>query len=284
MTAIEVPPGIRLLATDLDGTLLLNDGTVGERTRAAIDALTDSGVHLVFVTGRPPRWLHPVADMTDHRGTAIGANGGVVIDMREEVITTVRPITTESAVATVDALRALEPSVDFAMEYAAVGNHPTESYFAIGRGYKPRWEVKEHLEVNDAEVLARRPGIIKLLARLEGHHGHDADSLLAAADDALAGLVEVTHSSPDDVLLEISGHGVTKGSTLRLVAEEFGIPREQVVAVGDMPNDIPMLLWAGTSFAVANAHPGARAAAGAVIPPNHEEGVAQVIEAVLRSG
>jgi hydroxymethylpyrimidine pyrophosphatase-like HAD family hydrolase len=99
--------------------------------------------------------------------------------------------------------------------------------------------------------------------------------------DALAGLVETTHSNPDDVLLEMSAHGVTKGSTLRMVAEELGIAAQEVAAVGDMPNDIPMLLWAGASYAVADAHPAAKSAAGSVIGPNSAESVADLIEAIL---
>ena len=287
MTSIEVPAGfpagVRLFATDLDGTLLLPDGTVGDRTRRAIDALADAGVHVVFVTGRPPRWVHPVADMTDHRGIAIGANGAVVIDMRTEIITRARTIVPASARAVVQALRAVAPDIDFAVEYALEGRSTAESFFAIGDTYVPRWEVPEHTEVNKVDALVDRPGITKLLARVSGRHDHDADSFLAAAEDALAGIVEVTHSNPDDVLLEISAHGVTKGSTLQLVADDLGVAAHEVVAVGDMPNDIPMLLWAGASFAVADAHPAARAAAGAVIGSNADEAVASVMEAVLRA-
>ena len=276
-----LPPDIRLFATDLDGTLLLPDGTVGERTRLAIDALSDAGVRVVFVTGRPPRWVHPVADMTDHRGTAIGANGGVTINMADDIITLVRPIPPDSALAAVNALRAITPDIDFAVEYATEGRSTAESFFAIGRTYTPRWEVPAHTEVGDVELLVNRPGITKLLGRPGGAHNHDADSFLEAADQALLGIVEVTHSNSDDVLLEMSGLGVTKGSTLEILAAQWGISAEHVVAVGDMPNDIPMLRWAAMSFAVSDAHPAAREAANAVIGSNADEAVAQLIEAVL---
>lgn len=281
VTAIEVPSGIKLFATDLDGTLLLPGGGVGDRTREALNALADTGVHIVFVTGRPPRWIHPVADATDHHGIAIGANGAVIIDMQTEILTKVRTMAPENALAAANALRAISPDVDFAVEYGIEGKSVSESFFAIGKGYTPRWEVPEHLEVDHADVLLNRSGITKLLARPEGDHSHDADSYLAAAMDALAGIVETTHSNPDDVLLEMSAHGVTKGSTLRLLAEELGIAAHEVAAVGDMPNDIPMLLWAGASYAVADAHPAAKSAAGSVIGPNSAESVADLIEAIL---
>ncbi len=78
---IPVPTGVRVIASDLDGTLLLPDGSVGARTRRALDELRDSDTDLVIVTGRPPRWISPIVEMTGHRGIGIGANGGVVLDL-----------------------------------------------------------------------------------------------------------------------------------------------------------------------------------------------------------
>jgi hydroxymethylpyrimidine pyrophosphatase-like HAD family hydrolase len=84
-------------------------------------------------------------------------------------------------------------------------------------------------------------------------------------------------------MLEMSALGVTKATTLALLCAERGITAAEVVALGDMPNDLPMLAWAGTSYAMANAHPGVRAAAGHVAPANDDDGVAQVIESLLDS-
>jgi hydroxymethylpyrimidine pyrophosphatase-like HAD family hydrolase len=82
----------------------------------------------------------------------------------------------------------------------------------------------------------------------------------------------------------MSAAGVTKASTLALLCADRGIAAEDVVALGDMPNDLPMLAWAGTSYAMANAHPTVRAAADHVAPANDDDGVAQVIESLLDSG
>jgi hydroxymethylpyrimidine pyrophosphatase-like HAD family hydrolase len=76
----------------------------------------------------------------------------------------------------------------------------------------------------------------------------------------------------------MSAAGVTKASTLELLCAELGVGREDVVAFGDMPNDVAMLEWAGTAYAMGNAHPLAKAAADRVAPPNDEDGVAQVLE------
>jgi hydroxymethylpyrimidine pyrophosphatase-like HAD family hydrolase len=75
----------------------------------------------------------------------------------------------------------------------------------------------------------------------------------------------------------MSGHGVTKASTLAMVCRERGIVPEEVVAFGDMPNDLPMLEWAGTAYAMANAHPMVRELADRVAPSNEEDGVAAVL-------
>jgi hydroxymethylpyrimidine pyrophosphatase-like HAD family hydrolase len=79
-------------------------------------------------------------------------------------------------------------------------------------------------------------------------------------------------------MVEISGFGVTKATTLALLADEHGFGPDDAVAFGDMPNDLPMLEWAGTSYAMANAHPTVLDLAEHVAPANDDDGVAQVLE------
>ena len=76
----------------------------------------------------------------------------------------------------------------------------------------------------------------------------------------------------------MSAAGVSKASTLELLCEERGIGADEVVAFGDMPNDLAMLQWAGTSYAMANAHPSVLALAERTAPPNEQDGVATVLE------
>jgi HAD superfamily hydrolase (TIGR01484 family) len=115
---------------------------------------------------------------------------------------------------------------------------------------------------------------VKLLVR---HKAMDADALLAAAHAAVGDLATLTHSSTDG-LLEVSATGVSKASGLAALAEQHGVPADRVVAFGDMPNDLPMLAWAGHGVAVANAHPEVLAIAAEVTARNDEDGVAQVLE------
>lgn len=256
-----------LVATDLDGTLLRTDGTVSDRGRAALAAVERAGVPLVLVTGRPPRWMPPVVEQTGHRGIAICANGALVYDLHTSRVLLTRPVQPAAAAALVRALRAVLPEVSFAVERG-------DGWFGSEPGYPARFPPPA-AEVAAAEVLVELPAV-KVLVR---HPALSADALLAAARAAAAGLpLTLTHSSTDG-LLEVSAAGVTKASALEQLAAERGLARRQVLAFGDMPNDIPLLEWAGWGVAVENAHPAARAAADAVTASNDQDGVACSLEA-----
>jgi hydroxymethylpyrimidine pyrophosphatase-like HAD family hydrolase len=136
--------------------------------------------------------------------------------------------------------------------------------------------------VQPLDELAARTDVVKLLARGHPEGGHDIDELLEKAAGSLAGLVEVTHSDPGGLLLEVSAAGVDKGTALAALAASRGIAAAEVVAVGDMPNDLPMLKWAGAGFAVGNAHADVLASADGLLPGHEDEGVADLLEAVVR--
>jgi hydroxymethylpyrimidine pyrophosphatase-like HAD family hydrolase len=106
--------------------------------------------------------------------------------------------------------------------------------------------------------------------------------MLAIATKELAGLVTVTHSNPHDSLLEISAIGVSKGATLSKMAERLGINAEDCVSFGDNPNDISMLEWCGRSYAMADGHPDAHKAAKSIAEPHTDDGVAMIIEELLK--
>ncbi|MFY9330321.1 MAG: HAD family hydrolase [Candidatus Nanopelagicales bacterium] len=295
--AIPVPDDVRLIASDLDGTLLLPDGSVGARTRQALDELRDSDIDLVIVTGRPPRWIAPIVDMTGHRGIGIGANGGVVLDLANGEVLEVFALAAQVAAEAIDRLRHALPGVVFAVERARPGARlastagaaydrldslpadPTE--FALGDGYRPRWPVPADTHIAPIEELVAQGDVVKILVRPGDDVTFDNDVFLTVGDEALSGLVEVTHSDPTDRLLEISALGVSKATTLARVAAIDGHGPSHVISAGDAPNDLPMLFWAETSYAVANAHPAVLSAATHHVPANSQEGVAQLIESVL---
>ncbi|HEY2296545.1 MAG TPA: HAD family hydrolase [Jatrophihabitans sp.] len=269
---------IKLVATDLDGTLLRSDGTVSPRTRAALEAADATGIVVVFVTGRPPRWLDPVVDATGHLGIAVGANGAVVYDLRTEQIVRTDPMAAAAARAVGRDIRERFPEVAFAVEYV--------DGFAAEPEYIHDWAINPELDrrgrpipaphLGPLDEIADRP-LLKLLAK---DKGLDVDEFLISADTMLAGRASITHSSAIG-LLEIAAPGVTKATGLATVAASHGIAPHEVAAIGDMPNDISMLRWAGTSYAVGNAHPAARAAADQVVGTNDEDAVAVVVERAI---
>ena len=275
---MSTAPAVRMLATDLDGTLLRSDNSVSPRARAAILAAVARGLLVAFVTGRPPRWLTEVAQATGHTGVAVAANGAVLYDLATEQVLLAHPLAPDQLEILTSELRAAFPSVQFAVEYG--------DSFGAEPGYVHDWQVNPRLDSRgrpmtppvtaDLATIIKRPGV-KLLAK---DRAADADDFMASADRLLAGRASVTHSSTFG-LLEIAAPGVTKASGLAELAARHGIDPAEVVAIGDMPNDVPMLEWAGRSYAVANAHPAALAAADEVIGANDDDAVAIVIESLL---
>ncbi|MET9253687.1 HAD hydrolase family protein [Streptomyces sp. NPDC003717] len=269
----------RLIATDLDGTLLRDDQTVSPRTVAALAAAEQAGIEVFFVTGRPARWMDVVSAHVHGHGLAICGNGAAVVDLHggpgAHRFVKVRELARDNALDTVRLLRDAAPGTVFAIEQT-FGFHQEPDY------------PKLHLEVPDGllpaeEVLASggRAADEPVLKILAFHPDLDPDGFLTLARLAIGDRATVTRSSPS-ALLEISGPDVSKASTLALCCAERGISHDQVVAFGDMPNDVEMLTWAGRSYAMGNAHPDAIAAASGRTVANNDDGVAVVIERLLR--
>lgn len=261
-------PPVRLVATDLDGTLVRSDGTISPRTADALIAAESAGIDVVFVTGRPLRWAEDVFGYVGGHGFAIVSNGALVWDVARSVVQRTRAIEPAVAFEVTERLRAAVPESHFAAE--------TLAGIALEHGFMERYPVPPGAVRGTAAEILTEPAF-KLLAR---HEELDPQDYWDRAIAAIGDLVEVTWSSAT-TLLEMSAYGVTKASTLALFCEERGISAAEVVAFGDMPNDRPMLEWAGTSYAMANAHPTVRAAAALVTGTNDEDGVAQVMEQLL---
>lgn len=274
----QLADGVRLVATDLDGTLLRPDGSVSQRTVDVLAQAREVELPVVFVTGRPPRWMPSVVEVTGHAGAAICANGALVIDLVDGHVLESHPIPHDVLVEVVDTLRSEVPGIAFAIEYVP---HGTPTPFAHEQGYRARYHVDDALRGPDVRALAEGHDVVKLLARLPAGGGHDADAFLAHGEAHVAHLVTLTHSDADDVLLEMSAPGVSKGAALAACAERLGVPAASCAAAGDMPNDVPMLAWAGVPLAVQGAHRSVVEAAAAVLPGPEQDGVARFVAAVL---
>ncbi|HEU0100912.1 MAG TPA: HAD family hydrolase [Mycobacteriales bacterium] len=255
----------RLIASDLDGTLVRSDGTVAERTVQVLARAEEAGIPFVMVTGRPPRWMTEISRMTNHRGIAVCANGALVYDLHTEQVVESFLLEEDVASEIAEALRAALPDISFAVER-------TDLRFAHEDAYVPTYAIPDH-EPAPVERLVSG-GVVKLLAR---HGDLDSDELLAAAREAVGDRATLTHSS-NEGLLEVSAAGISKATGLAALAKEHGVDAEGVVAFGDMPNDLPMLAWAGHSVAMANAHPEVLELADEVTTSNDDDGVARVLE------
>jgi Cof subfamily protein (haloacid dehalogenase superfamily) len=268
---------MRMVACDLDGTVVRSDGTVSERTLAAFDRCERLGVDVVFVTGRPPRWLPPIAEATGHHGLAVCGNGAAVVDLTTFEVVRLADLPPAAVLEVADRLRSRIDQAVFALE--------TLTGVRREAGFLPRHEQARLARTGTLpDLVADAPGVIKLLCRqdpLPAERRLTADALLEIARAELAGIAEPVHSDPRGGMLEIAAPGVSKASGLAGLAAERGIAAAEVVAFGDMPNDVPMLRWAGRGFAMSGGHPAALAAAGEVAPPCDEDGVAQVIERLL---
>jgi Cof subfamily protein (haloacid dehalogenase superfamily) len=267
MTVAGRPP--RLIATDLDGTLLGPDGSVSERTRRALSVLAEAGIDLVFVTARPPRWVDHLADLAGAHGTVICCNGAFVYDVLRRTVIQAHGMSPSAARAIAADLRAALPGVGFAAELPD-GIRMEREYPSVHQE-----DVPVDGGYGSIDAIDRPVG--KLLAR--SLQVPEADFLLRVAR-IVGGRSEVTYSGSGG-LAEIGPLGVTKASSLVEWCAGQGISASDVWAFGDMPNDLPMLTWAGVSFAVANAHPDVVAAANRCCPSNAEDGVACVVESLL---
>ena len=258
----------RLVATDLDGTLVRSDGTVSAYTRDVLAELDRRGVPVVFVTGRPLRWAEDVFEYVAGHGLAIVSNGGLVWDVGRSAVHLLRPLDPAVALEVCGLIREAAPGATFAAE--SLAGIALESDFlerhAVPEGAR-RGPLEELFDDSTVKVLARHE-------ELPAQEFWDR-AVLAVGDRAV-----VTWSS-SSALLEISSAGVTKASTLALLCVDHGVTPDDVIAFGDMPNDLPMLGWAGTSYAMADAHPTVTAAADHVAPGHDDDGVARVLAGVF---
>ncbi|HET6355511.1 Cof-type HAD-IIB family hydrolase [Streptomyces sp.] len=261
------PP--RLIATDLDGTLLRSGGILSERTVRALRGAVDAGAEVVLVTARPPRFVDMLTTASGLVGTAVCSNGALVYDATARTVVETRALPVAAARHVATALSHAAPGLGFAVE--------TGHQVLYEPGFGLRFPGAADTEIAVASLpdlwLTDVP-ITKLLA---WSAQLDADFLLAAAEASAGGVAQFTHSGGAG-LLEISAPGVSKASTLAALCAARGIDATEVVAFGDMPNDLTFLQWAGTGYAMANAHPAVRAAVSRHTASNEEDGVAVVLE------
>ncbi len=259
-------PPVRLVATDLDGTLLRPDGTVSQRTVDAVGAAQRAGLHVVPVTGRPPRVTWDVARRAGLGPLGVCSNGAVVVDVEAMEVLELETVAAEVAGRLVELLRQKVPGVRFAVEEMETFTHET--------GFmEPDWYWDEVTKQVDDISQAVSPVCIKLIVR---RPGWPAGRLLEELRREVAEKGHVTSSGLDWV--EIGAPGISKAYALERICARLGIGVGEVLAIGDNHNDLTVLAWAGRAAAPANAIPEVLALVDEVVPSNLEDGVAVLLE------
>ena len=264
----------RLVALDLDGTLLRTDRTVSQRTLDVLAAARRAGVETVLATARSPRGTIPIAEELRVGGVAVCANGATIFDLDERVIVRHRPLPAATAHRLVRELRAAVPGIAFGWELELrFGSEP-----AYEAQREPGWWPRPDDAFPPVDALDWDAPMTKLIGRLPGADLHE---VLATAR-AIAG-ADAEATLAGEAFVELLAPGVGKAEALAALAAERGISSDEVVAFGDHVTDAGMLAWAGHGVAMANAHPVALEAADELAPSNDEDGVAQVLERLLAS-
>lgn len=261
-----------LLALDLDGTLLRPDGSLSARSRRALRAAQAAGWVVFPVTARPSRTVLPLARAEGWAEVAC-SNGAVTLTGGGAVLHAVL-LNPEPSAALVESARRALPGLTFGAEWGAQ-RVAEEAYHALRSGQNPV-DAGEEERTEDVLRVLHRPGLLKLMVRHPVLGGLELVEPLRL----LAGALTVSASTAS--FAEITAPGADKVHAVSVACARRGLTAAEVVAFGDMPVDAPLLRWAGRGVAVANAHPEALEAADEVTLSNAEDGVAAVVERLLR--
>jgi Cof subfamily protein (haloacid dehalogenase superfamily) len=263
-----VSPPVRLVASDLDGTLLGLGDVVSDRTRAAIRAAADAGIHVVAATGRSQWTAEPLVAPVAGLDLIVCSNGASLYDVRRGVSLASYPIADDVIDALLVILAEELPGCLFGWE--------TDDDLHYDEGFIEHRPFLER-EPSGPLLVGERPAAIRKL--MVAHHEVQHYALLDAVLPPMpSGAVASTSGAP---FVEVTGEGVDKAFGVQRVCERFGVAAEEVLAFGDNHNDIALLRWAGRGIAMGNAHEAVRVAVDETTLSHVEDGVAAVLETLL---
>jgi hydroxymethylpyrimidine pyrophosphatase-like HAD family hydrolase len=264
----------RLVATDLDGTVVRSDETVSPRTMAALKRLAASGVILVGATGRGPRLLDMCRNDVPSADFLVLGQGAFVYECRyDDTVVQLADRSVDGKVL-LQALLQVEAEVGPVRALA----EPADPERHITGDPMPDWPWPAvTLDTEPREIAFTGP-MVKGYFVSDRYTGPE---LLVAAQDVVdPKLVTVTESGVG--MLEVCPVGVTKAAGIQVVLDKFGIDWDDVLVFGDATNDLSMIKAAGHSVAMPNGHPWVQSAATEIAPAgNNDDGVARYIEEML---
>ncbi|MEL7158349.1 MAG: Cof-type HAD-IIB family hydrolase [Actinomycetota bacterium] len=267
---------LRLVASDLDGTLLSGDSRLAPRTIEALQQTAAQGVEVVAVTGRSHRTCVELLRPAECIRWAICSNGATVWDFEAEDVVVRRPLDNGQVVGVLAAVEQAFPTAGLSWE-TGTGHYVTEQWITARRAVDPRF--RNRLDLPPVTFDFDHGEVLKLMLAHDELITFDwLDALRPHLSD------DLSISTSGATFVEVTRADANKGDALADLCRMLGIGPEATVAFGDHANDLPMLAWAGRSYAMANADDSVLAVADAVAPPHHEDGVAQVLEGLLGGG
>lgn len=261
---------IRLVVTDVDGTLVQPDKSLAPSTVAAAHRLRDAGVALGIVSARPPRGMLWIAEALQLPGLLAGFNGGTIMQPDGTVVQRL-PVPEDAARLTLDLLarRGVSAWVFQGDEWLILD--PDGPHVAHER----------HTVRFTETVVPSFDGHLDAIGKLVGVT--DDAPLLAAVEAELQALLGDTANAKrsQTYYLDVTHRQADKGQAVRALAQQFGVALEETAVLGDMANDLPMFAVAGFAVAMGNATPEVQARAHAVTAANSEDGWAQAIDRLI---
>jgi Cof subfamily protein (haloacid dehalogenase superfamily) len=261
---------VRLIASDLDGTLFGADHQLSTRTIVALRAAHAAGIRVVAATGRSSTSAVPRLQPAGVVDVAVCSNGSLIHDVARDETILRFPIEPPHVARFFRALSALDPDLSFCWETDR-GNGWDAAFAdiaAVHADLEGRLDVPGRPGAADTvtKIMVRHPELRReaLMAELRPHIPHG-----------------LTMSCSGVEFVEVTGPGVDKAAGLRRVCEMWGIAAHEVVAFGDNHNDAPMLAWAGHGVAVENASASAKVVADEVIGHHADDAVADYIETIV---
>ena len=258
-------PFPELIALDIDDTLVPHLGTVTERVVDAIARAREAGITVALATGRTLSTTAPIGRAAGIEGWAVCSNGAVLATIEPETIIDTRPFDPRPVL---DQLVELVPNAVFAVEDIHGVFHTTKMFGAGALGLSIREVPFEHLLTDP---------VTRIVVRSDAHADTGFGDIAAQM-----GLHTVIFGVAKVAWMDIGPKGVNKSTMLAELCTRLDLNPAKSLVVGDSWNDVEMLQWAGTGVAMGTAPDGVRRVADAITSPEPGEGVADVIDALLR--
>ncbi len=267
---------IRLIGIDVDGTLLDTRGQIPQQNIDAIHDAVAAGIHVALVTGRSYPFARPIADPLPSSLTLIVSNGAVERGMDGSTFAR-RLLNREVARSVLKSTRPFRHAAALVFDRDADRQVIFETMDWEHPGRKAYWARNQSLIAQSVpleDALVEDPIQVMFNGGVEAMQSL-VESLRTEARDFAVSLTEYVHR--DFSLIDVTAPSATKGLALAWRAEQLGITRDEVMAVGDNFNDLEMLEFAGVPVVMANAVPGLKERGWAVTGDNDHAGLADAI-------